>query len=93
MAPGKYKFLFYLFVFVFNIHIKKSKLTIKTPKRHHWCHSGAFIVNFECFLQLAGWDIQTSLFLLQGTQYHQKDLFEAQNYKIYQYTSQNIYFC
>ena len=24
-----------------------SKLTIKTPKRHHWCRSGVFIVNFE----------------------------------------------
>ena len=24
-----------------------SKLTIKTPERHHWCRSGVFIVNFE----------------------------------------------
>ena len=24
-----------------------SKLTIKTPKRHHWRRSGVFIVNFE----------------------------------------------
>ena len=24
-----------------------SKLTIKTPKRRHWRHSGVFIVNFE----------------------------------------------
>ena len=24
-----------------------SKLTIKTPERHHWRHSGVFIVNFE----------------------------------------------
>ena len=24
-----------------------SKLTIKTPERHHWCCSGVFIVNFE----------------------------------------------
>ena len=24
-----------------------SKLTIKTPKRHQWCRSGVFIVNFE----------------------------------------------
>ena len=24
-----------------------SKLTIKTPERHHWCRSGVFIGNFE----------------------------------------------
>ena len=24
-----------------------SKLTVKTPERPHWCHSGVFIVNFE----------------------------------------------
>ena len=24
-----------------------SKLTIKTPERHHWRHSGVFIVNFK----------------------------------------------
>ena len=24
-----------------------SKLTIKTPERRHWCHSGVFFVNFE----------------------------------------------
>ena len=24
-----------------------SKLTIKTPERRHWRHSGVFIVNFE----------------------------------------------
>ena len=24
-----------------------SKLTIKTPERRHWHHSGVFIVNFE----------------------------------------------
>ena len=24
-----------------------SKLTIKTPERRQWCHSGVFIVNFE----------------------------------------------
>ena len=24
-----------------------SKLTIKTPERHHWCRSGVFIVSFE----------------------------------------------
>ena len=24
-----------------------SKLTIKTPERCHWCHSGVFIVKFE----------------------------------------------
>ena len=24
-----------------------SKLTIKTPERHHWRRSGVFIVNFE----------------------------------------------
>ena len=24
-----------------------SKLTIKTPQRHHWRRSGVFIVNFE----------------------------------------------
>ena len=23
------------------------KLTIKTPERHHWDHSGVFIVNFR----------------------------------------------
>ena len=26
-----------------------SELTIKTPKRRHWCRSGVFIVNFEHF--------------------------------------------
>ena len=24
-----------------------SKLTLKTPKRRHWCRFGVFIVNFE----------------------------------------------
>ena len=24
-----------------------SKLTIRTPERHNWCHSGVFIVNFK----------------------------------------------
>ena len=28
-----------------------SKLTIKTPERHHWGRSGVFIDNFECFLK------------------------------------------
>ena len=26
---------------------KSSKLTIKTPERCHWRHSGVFIINFE----------------------------------------------
>ena len=26
-----------------------SELTIKTPKRRHWCRSGVFIVNFNIF--------------------------------------------
>ena len=30
-----------------------SKLTIKTPERHHWRRSGVFIVNFEH--AIAGW--------------------------------------
>ena len=30
-----------------------SKLTIKTPKRRHWCRSGVFIVNFEHVSHLA----------------------------------------
>ena len=30
-----------------------SKLTIKTPKRCHWRHSGVFIVNFEHISHLA----------------------------------------
>ena len=29
-----------------------SKLTIKTPERHHWRHSDVFIVNFEHILHL-----------------------------------------
>ena len=29
-----------------------SKLTIKTSKRHHWCRSGVFIVNFQHISQL-----------------------------------------
>ena len=40
-----------------------SNLAIKTPERRQWCHSGAFIVNFEhishhalVFLLLTGWD-------------------------------------
>ena len=28
------------------------KVTIKTPERRHWHHSGAFIVNFEHILHL-----------------------------------------
>ena len=30
-----------------------SKLTIKTPKRHHWRRSGVFIINFEHISHLA----------------------------------------
>ena len=30
-----------------------SELTIKTPERRHWRHSGVFIVNFEHILHLA----------------------------------------
>ena len=40
-----------------------SNLAIKTPERRQWCHSGAFIVNFEhishhalVFPLLTGWD-------------------------------------
>ena len=35
-----------------------SKLTIKTPERHHWRCSGVFIVNSEHISHLAagGWD-------------------------------------
>ena len=29
-----------------------SKLTIKTPERHQWRHSGVFLVNFEHILHL-----------------------------------------
>ena len=29
-----------------------SKLTIKTPERHHWRRSGVFIVRFEHILQV-----------------------------------------
>ena len=29
-----------------------SKLTIKTPERHHWRHSDVFIFNFEHILHL-----------------------------------------
>ena len=29
-----------------------SKLTIKTPERRHWCHSGVFIVNFKHIPQI-----------------------------------------
>ena len=35
-----------------------SKLTIKTPERCHWSHSGVFIVNFEHISNLqvnGGW--------------------------------------
>ena len=40
-----------------------SKLTIKTPKRHQFCCSGVFIVNFEIILHLALiflWQLWTS---------------------------------
>ena len=30
-----------------------SELTIKTPERQQWRHSGVFIVNFEHILHLA----------------------------------------
>ena len=30
-----------------------SKLTIKTPKRHQWRHTGFLIANFDHILQLA----------------------------------------
>ena len=30
-----------------------SKLTVKTPERRHWRHSGVFIVNFEHISHLA----------------------------------------
>ena len=32
---------------------KRSKLTLKTSERDHWCRSGAFIVNFEDISHLA----------------------------------------
>ena len=42
-------------IYFFKVHNRNtrkrceicSKLTVKTPERHHWGRSGAFIVNFE----------------------------------------------
>ena len=46
------------------------KLTVKTPKRRHWCRSGVLIVNFEHISLLvldfeqinAGWDTQNFMY-------------------------------
>ena len=48
-----------------------SKLTIKTPERHHWCRFGVFLVNFKhissekIFLLLT-----SSMYLIAGLLYY-----------------------